>query len=80
MALRQIQAPRIFVKKVLLEYSHAHLFVYILSRAAFALQWQNEIVGTETGQPVTLKIFFSLDFYRKGLLISDLRESGLSKI
>lgn len=80
MPVGKIQAPLIFVKKVLLEHSHAHLFVYILSRTAFALQWQNEVVGSETVWPVILKNIFSLAFYRKSFLISSLRESSLSKI
>lgn len=65
MALGQIQAPLIFVKEVLLEHSHAHLFVYIPSRAAFALQWQNGAVGTETVWPVILKIFSLWPFTEK---------------
>ena len=41
-----------FVDTILL--AHSHIFIYILSVAAFMLQ-QNEIAATETGKPVSLK-------------------------
>lgn len=64
----------IFVKKILLEHSHAHLFTQVLSIAAFVLQWQNRVAVAETVRSAKLKYFLSgllqkkfADLWSKGI-------------
>lgn len=54
MAIGQLQPYPVFINKALLE--QPHLFIYILSIAAFTLPWQCEAV-TETYNGQQNKIF-----------------------
>ena len=67
--------PPIFVKKVLLEHSHAHWFVCIVY--GYFCTTMAELSSCDRNSRAC-KTF--LAFYRKSLLTSGLRESGLSKI
>lgn len=58
------------LKKVLLEYSQAHLF-YLLSIAAFALQWQSWAAETEimwTPEPKIFIIWLFTEMFADPLL------------
>lgn len=63
--------PPVLMNKVLLEHSHAHLFIQ--SMAAFTWQWQSWVVGAKRpyGQ-LSLKYYLAL--YRKLLPVPGLEE------
>jgi len=58
--------PSVFVKKIVLEYSHTHLFTYCLW-LLFPLREQGWVIVTETVFRKTENIYY-LTFYRENLL------------
>ena len=63
----QSSLPPVFVNKVSLEHSQAHLFT-LLSSAAFPLQQQSRVAAVEIIWPTEPKILSTWALYRKGLL------------